>query len=403
MFVARLTGASVGGGLRAVASWPEAGFPRFSEGEMHRRRVLLAELLAQARVDRVVVYGASGTGDAVQWLTGWPVTREAAAVWAPGEAVTLFVQYRNHVPTARLAAAEDVQVRWGGPSTARSVAEELLRRGGSSQRVALVGPLPAAAWRDLAAHVREVVDLTGPYVRLRLVKSPEELAWLRAGAAFTDRAAAALERALQLGVTEFELVDAVERAYVPLGGATHIHFLSVTSMKHPDRCVPAQFPSARRVGPGDVVVCEVSAAFWGYAGQLLRTFVVHGEPAPLFRTLHEVAEEALQEAFQRLRPGAPARDLQAALEVVRRAGWTLCDDLVHGFGGGYLPPVLGPDGFERPEDAELVLQPGMAVVVQPNVVSPDRQAGVQTGELVLLTEEGMEFPHNYPRGLRLVG
>lgn len=388
---------------RSVSSWPETGFPRFSEGEMQSRRLRLAERLAEARVERVVVYGTQGSGDAVHWLTGWPVTREAAAVWGPGEGVTLFVQYRNHVPTARLAVAEDVEVRWGGNATVLTMAGELLRRGGTSQRVGIVGPLPASAWRVLATEVRELVDLTGEYSRLRLVKSPEERAWLRAGAAFTDRAVAALEQALRPGVTELELVDAMERAYVPLGGTTHIHFLFTTSMESPDRCVPAQFPSRRRVRPGDVVVCEVSAAFWGYAGQLLRTFVVHAEPTPLFRQLHGVAEQALQAAYQHLRPHAPAGQLRAALEVVREAGYTIYDDLVHGFGGGYLPPVLGPDGFQRPEDAGLVLQPGMAVVVQPNVVSPDGRAGVQTGEMVLLTEDGVEFPHSYPRGLRLVG
>ncbi len=384
------------------AVWPEEGYPRFSEAEFHRRRAQLAELAQQARVQRVVVYGAAGQGDAVLWLTGWPVTREAAAVWGPGEGVRLFVQYRNHVPAATRAVASDVEVAWGGPKTARAVGDELLRRGGAHQRVGVVGPLPAAAWHHLAAQVRELVDLTAAYTQLRLVKSPEELAWLRRGAELTDRAVRALEEALRPGVTEFELVDAVERAYVPLGGATHIHFVSVTSMRDPDRCVPAQYPSARRVKVGDVVVCEVSAAFWGYAGQLLRTFVVGTEPAPLFAELHRVAEGAFEEAFSVLRPGVRASELLRVLDGIQRAGFAVYDDLVHGYGGGYLPPVLGPEGFEDPGHGDLVLQPGMVLVVQPNVVTLDGRAGVQTGELVVLAEDGVEFPHAYPRGLRRV-
>lgn len=384
------------------AVWPEDGYPRFSDGEMRRRRVQLTQLVERSGVDRLVLYGSAGSGDAVQWFTGWPVTREAAAVWAPGEAVKLFVQYRNHVPAASRAVASDVQVVWGGPATARTVTEELVRRGGEEQRVGVVGPLPAAAWQALASRAREVVDLTPAYVSLRLVKSEEELAWLRAGAELTDRAVRALEAALRPGVSEFELVDAVERAYVPLGGTTHIHFLSVTPMNHPDRCVPAQYPSGRRVRAGDVVVCEISAAFWGYAGQLLRTFVVGAEPTALFQELHRVAEEAFEHALGVVRPGIRAGELLRVLEGIRRAGFTVYDDLVHGYGGGYLPPVLGPDGFEDPAHADLTLQPGMALVVQPNVVTPDGRAGVQTGELVVLTEDGVEFLHAYPRGLRRV-
>lgn len=385
------------------AHWPEVGYPKFSAAEIQARRDRLADRLRAEGLDRVVIYGSPGAGQAVQWLTGWPVTREAVAVWGPGESVALFVQFQNHVPTARLAVGKEVEVRWGGPSTAHSVAEELLRRGGSGQRVGVVGPIPATAWRILAAQVRELVDFTGPFTRLRLVHSPEEMTWLRTAADLTDRAVAALERALRPGVTEFELVDAVERAYVPLGGSTHIHYLSVTSMADPDRCVPAQFPTARQVRPGDVAVCEVSATFWGYAGQLLRTFVVGTDPTPLFSELHRVAEEAFELALRILRPGVRAGELLRVLEGIHRSGLTICDALVHGFGGGPLPPVLGPEGFDDPKDAELVLEPGMALVIQPNVITPDEQAGVQTGELVLLTEDGVEFLHTYPRGLRLVG
>jgi hypothetical protein len=42
----------------------------------------------------------------------------------------------------------------------------------------------------------------------------------------------------------------------------------------------------------------------------------------------------------------------------------------------------------------------MTVVAQPNVVTPDEMAGVQTGELLLVTEDGVERLHSYERGLR---
>jgi hypothetical protein len=45
----------------------------------------------------------------------------------------------------------------------------------------------------------------------------------------------------------------------------------------------------------------------------------------------------------------------------------------------------------------------MTVVVQPNVVTPDRSAGVQTGELLLVTETGAQRLHDYPPGLRQTG
>jgi Xaa-Pro dipeptidase len=50
-----------------------------------------------------------------------------------------------------------------------------------------------------------------------------------------------------------------------------------------------------------------------------------------------------------------------------------------------------------------VLAAGMTVVVQPNVVTRDGKAGVQTGELLLVTERGPQRLHAYPQGLQQVG
>jgi hypothetical protein len=41
----------------------------------------------------------------------------------------------------------------------------------------------------------------------------------------------------------------------------------------------------------------------------------------------------------------------------------------------------------------------MTVVIQPNVITPDQRAGVQVGDLVLVTETGIEPLHRAPRGL----
>jgi Xaa-Pro aminopeptidase len=44
----------------------------------------------------------------------------------------------------------------------------------------------------------------------------------------------------------------------------------------------------------------------------------------------------------------------------------------------------------------MALEAGMTIVVQPNVVTPDGRAGVQIGELVLVTETGHERLHQAP-------
>jgi Xaa-Pro dipeptidase len=382
-------------GLRA------SPYPRFSDSEMTTRRRSLTDEMSKAGVEHALVYGANRFGSGVQWLCRWPVTREALAVFTPGARDTLFVQFRNHVRNAERIATE-ADVRWGGESTIESVVGELESRGAGGVRIGIIGQLPFGYWARLQSVAGEIVDLNAAYTHLRLVKSSEELDWVRTGARLTDRAIASLEDGAHPGMTEIQLADLVERAYVAEGGTNHIHYFAATPMDAPTVGVPAQWPSDRRLTAGDALVCEISASFWDYPGQVLRTFTVGEEPNALYRELHDVAQHTFDTIVSRLRPGVRASELVQALQIVEDAGFSICDDLVHGFVGGYLPPVLhhsSPAG----DAADFVLRAGMTVVVQPNVITPDGSAGVQTGELVLVTDEGAERLHATDPGMRRIG
>ena len=221
--------------------------------------------------------------------------------------------------------------------------------------------------------------------------------WNRSSA-LSDAGMAALVGGTKPGMTEHEIGNMIERAYVGLGGTTVIHFLGTTPMAAPDVCVPRQFTSRRKVAAGDFVFCELSAAWWDYSGQVLRGFTVEAEPTPLYRDLHAAADAAFDAIAKVLKAGATPTQVIEASGVIEDAGFTIIDDLLHGYGGGYLPPILGskrrPAG-PVPQDA---FRAGQTVVIQPNVTTHDGKAGVQTGELVLITETGIERLHTVPRG-----
>jgi hypothetical protein len=92
-----------------------------------------------------------------------------------------------------------------------------------------------------------------------------------------------------------------------------------------------------------------------------------------------------------------------AAGVIEDAGFTIIDDLLHGYGGGYLPPILGSKSRPAGPVPEAPFRAGQTVVVQPNVVTRDRTAGVQTGEMLLITDTGVERMHAFPRGFGRVG
>ena len=92
------------------------------------------------------------------------------------------------------------------------------------------------------------------------------------------------------------------------------------------------------------------------------------------------------------------RDVIEASGVIEDAGFTIIDDLLHGYGGGYLPPILGSKSRPAGPIPQEPFRAGQTVVIQPNVVTRDHTAGVQTGELVVITETGIERLHAMPRG-----
>lgn len=374
--------------------------PRFSDAEFARRRRALADVMSAHGCDCVLVCGENRAGSGVQWLTGWPVTTEAIVLFTPGKRELMFVEWHNHWPLAR-RIARDTDVEWGEHKGVQKAVAELKRR--AAKRVGIMGPLAWAKVRTLAANV-DLVDLNSEYPGLRMRKSDEEIDWMRIGAYFSDLGIAALQRDTRPGMTERELGNLVERAYVGLGGTTMIHYIGVNSMDHPTLCVPPQIHSNRLIAAGDMLFAELTAFFrHDSPGQVLRTFAVQAEPTPLFRDLHATAEAAFDAITGVLRAGVTVAEILQASALIEAAGFSTYDDVVHGFGGGYWQPIIGSQSRPASAPLDMALEANMTVVVQPNVVTPDHTAGVQVGELVRVTQTGFERLHRAPRGFLRIG
>jgi Xaa-Pro aminopeptidase len=166
-------------------------------------------------------------------------------------------------------------------------------------------------------------------------------------------------------------------------------------MDEPAVCVPHQYHPDRKLEAGDVFVTEISTTFWGYAGQILRTFTIASDPTPQYERLHEVALEVYNEIVDVLRPGATLGQLLDVAERITEAGFDIWDDLIHGFGGAYLPPIVrtrANRGATHPDD--FAYREGTLLVVQPNVI--DGWAGVQTGNSLQLVGDGAVSTQRQP-------
>jgi Xaa-Pro aminopeptidase len=377
-------------------------YPRFSDAEMKRRAVLLEQMMTSHEIDALIAAEFMRAGTATGWITGWPVTAEAVTLMIPGTPRRMYVQHFNHLPLAR-QLAHDTEVLWGEAGAAHLAADAISRTKAGKCRVGVIGRLTSAQSCMLAAAF-DVVDMNKAYAQARLIKSEEELRWLQLAADLTDLAVTALAEGAKAGLDERALSALVQTPYLPYGATNFIHYFQAASMDKPDAAVPRQYPSGRKLRIGDALSTELSVDYWGYTGQVLRTFFIGREPNALYRDLHAVADAVLDDIMALIRPGVHVRELAAASRKIEDAGYTIIDDLIHGYGGGYLPPVLG--SASRPAAGvipDITLKSGMALVIQPNVVTKDWKAGVQTGNLIAVTDAGAQTLQKFPRGFHVIG
>ena len=101
------------------------------------------------------------------------------------------------------------------------------------------------------------------------------------------------------------------------------------------------------------------------------------------------------------------QEIVDAAGVIESTGFTVCDDLMHGFGGGYFQPIIGSKSRPAGPLPNMPLGENMTVVVQPNVITCEadesKRAGVQVGELIRVTKTGFERLHKAERKLFRVG
>lgn len=370
-------------------------FPRFSEAEMASRHARVNALMEAQGLDAMLFFGTGQFNTDVYWLTDWPGGRESYILFQAGAEPLVITQLYNHVPMAKvLSVIEDV--RWAGANTAATMSETLGERGLSGKKVGLVGSIPYRHYLRFTENHPDTAftDVSNPFRMMRTIKRPEEIARLKKASELTDLSIAAVAEGLKVGMREDEIPYLIEPAYLKEGGYAGIHFMTSMSMTEPDFPVPAQFHSSRILQQGDCLITEISGAYWGYSGQIHRTFSL-GEPTQAWQDLHAAAVEGYLAIENALKDGATTSDIENAAEIIHERGYSIYDDLLHGV--NQSPPIIQTRTTKRHESPEITFRENMAITIQPNVITLDEKMGLQFGETVVVGKNGCERLNAYPR------
>ncbi|MGY1623029.1 M24 family metallopeptidase [Geodermatophilus sp. SYSU D00965] len=269
------------------------------------------------------------------------------------------------------------------------------RLGAAPARVA-VG---ARTWAEHALGVQRALpgaalELAAPVVdRLRMVKTPAEVAELAAAGAAIDRVHARMGEWLRVGRTEAE-VGADIAAAILAEGHVGVDFTIVGS--GPNGASPHHELSDRVVADGDLVVVDIGGeTATGYRSDCTRTYAVGRAPGAEVAEWYGVLQQAQAAATAAVRPGVTAEQVDAAArDVIAAAGWG--EHFIHRTGHG-----IGLDTHEAPyivAGNDLPLVPGMAFSVEPGIYLAGR-CGARIEDIVVCTEDGVTTLNEGPRDL----
>jgi len=196
---------------------------------------------------------------------------------------------------------------------------------------------------------------------LRKVKDAKELKLMRKAAELTSEGMRAGGQVIQPGKREYEVAAEVEYA-MRKEGSGGTAFRSIVA-SGPRSAFPHGGCTDRKIREGDLVVVDIGAIYQYYRSDMTRTFCA-GEPSKKQERIYHIVKEAQEEAFQALRVGSEAREIdRVARRVIREAGYG--EYFVHGLGHGvgleaHEPPTLNPQSKEGLEEGNVVtIEPGL--------------------------------------------
>ena len=379
--------------------------PTFSLAEYQRRQGLLRQKMAEMQVDGVLFssyHNINYYGDFLYCSFG----RFYGLVVTQQKVVSISANIDGGQPWRRTVGDYNVvYTDWQRDNYFKACAQELPKKG----RVGIeMDNLPLDRFAKLQAAMPNVefVDISAACMRMRMVKSAEEIEFIKNGANVCDIGGFALRDAVKEGVPEHEVALASTQAMI-----------REIARRYPDSELMdtwtwfqsgintdgAHNPvTTRKVQKGDILSLNCFSMISGYYTALERTmFLDHVDDASL--RLWEVNVKVHEAGLALVKPGVRCCDIAHELNKIYEEH-DLLQYRTFGYGHsfGVLSHYYGREaGLELREDIDTVLEPGMVISIEPMIMLPEGMPGAggyREHDILVVGEEGAENITKFPYG-----
>ena len=376
----------------------------FSATEMERRLALLRGAMAEAGIDRALFTSYHNINYYADFLY-CSFGRPYGLVVDAEKATSISANIDGGQPARRTFGDNIVYTDWQRDNFFRAL-QQLIPSGG---RVGIEFDhvnLDTRSKLEAALPGCEFVDIAQPAMRLRMVKSAEEIALIKQGAQVADIGGAACASAIDEGTPEYQVALASTTAMV--------------------REIARRFPNAelmdtwtwfqsgintdgahnpvtsRRIENGDILSLNCFPMIAGYYTALERTLFYDYCPDEALR-LWQINVAVREAGIALIKPGASCGAIARQLnEIYLEHDLLQYRTFGYGHSFGVLSHYYGREAaLELREDIETVLQPGMVVSMEPMIMLPEGlpgAGGYREHDILVVTEAGAENITAFPYG-----
>jgi ectoine hydrolase len=380
----------------------------FSPEEYRRRLEETRQQMAERDLDALVVSDPRN----IRYLSGFhtygywdPI---ALIVLPEGEPIHFTLDFeRRNVEVRAWTSRWEGYTQWDDPT--ENLRNLLRRLGCAASRVGVEKQawfFTIAFYEALTAGLPDArfIDSSGLVDRIRFIKSPQELIYIRRAAQATVRATQAAIEACGEGRSENDVAAAVYRALIEAGSEPPaIPPLINAGFRS---SLPHVVWGGKRLDRGDLVFIELSGSCEGYHAPLCRVVAI-GDCGDEQKRIAATCLEAVEVALGQVRPNVPMGEVdRAARDVFRRAGLDEHFRTPIGYPVGLGFPIFWGEQPANPmmlEGEQARLEPGMVFHMIPSIqhygLAEQGGGHITISSTIAVSDDGYEVLTDFPRQL----
>lgn len=255
----------------------------------------------------------------------------------------------------------------------------------------------------------EIRDLTPTLDRMRLIKSPRELALIKKATRLSGLALMEGMRSTEPGIYEHELDGMAKYVYYRNGAQGEAYYSLIASGLN--AFYPHYNAGKRRMQDGDFLLMDFAPDVGYYMSDVTRMWPVNGKFSPWQRELYGFYLGCYKSVLKAIKPNVTpqvilqdaVKEMEALLATIRFSK-PAYENAAKAFVANYQRSAASPNaslghwvGMATHDDGPYQgpLRAGMVFTIEPALVVPEEKIYIRMEDLIIITETGKEIVSDF--------